>query len=111
MATATEGISSYTCVEVYLRSRWSDARLMFATPTKVPSGKKQRFSRDARSLSDALPAGDLRRERQKKLVDDLCGKRLAEDRRPSFMQEEAYPEFIGENFQGPRRELWSRLAG
>jgi hypothetical protein len=41
----------------------------------------------------------LRRKRQKELVDHLCGERLAENCRPSFMQKEAYPEFIGKNFQ------------
>ena len=52
------------------------------------------MSRDARSLNNALAAGDLRRKRQKELVDRPCGQRLAKDCGPSFMQKQAYPELV-----------------
>jgi len=74
-------------------------------------GKKRCFSRHARSLRKAQAAGNLRRDCQEELIDQICGKRLAEDKRPSFMQQEAYREFIGENFQDRRRRRRARLAG
>jgi hypothetical protein len=74
-------------------------------------GRKECFSRDARSLSNALAAGDLRRKRQKQLVDRLCGEPLAEDCGPSFMQKQAYPKFIGKNLQDRRGSCVARFAG
>jgi hypothetical protein len=69
------------------------------------------LSRDARSLNNALAAGDLRRKRQKELVDRPCGQRLAKDCGPSFMQKQAYPEFIGENLQDRSGSCGARFAG
>ena len=47
-------------------------------------GKKRCFSRHARSLRKAQAAGNLRRDCQEELIDQIYGKRLAEDKRPSF---------------------------
>src|SRR5215469_3672208 len=74
-------------------------------------GKKECFSHDARSLSNALTAGDLRSKRQKELVDHLRGERLAEDCRPSLMQKQAYPEFISENLQDRRGSCGAPFGG
>jgi hypothetical protein len=59
-------------------------------------GKKECFSCDAPPLSTGLSPGDLRRKRQKELVDHFCGDSLSEDGRPSFVQKQAYPELVGE---------------
>ena len=74
-------------------------------------GKKYCSSCDARSLSNALPAGNLRRKRQEELVDHLCSETLSEDCRPSFMQKQAYPEFIGKNLQDRPGSCGARFAG
>ena len=74
-------------------------------------GRKDCLSCNARSLSKALAPGDLRRERQKQLVDHICGQKLAKDCRPSFMEKQAYPEFIGENLQHSRGSCGNRFAG
>jgi len=45
-------------------------------------GKKERFSREAWSLSNGLPPGDLRRKRKEELIDHFCGDGLSEDLKP-----------------------------
>ena len=84
--------------------------LMLRNPNHGAISGEKSVSRNAWSLSKALAPGDLRRKRQKQLVDHLCGQKLAKDCRPSFMQKQAYPEFIGENFQD-RRSCATRFAG
>src|SRR5262249_32979475 len=73
--------------------------------------KKERFSRDARALSNGLSPGRLRRKRQEELVDDFCGDSLPENGRPTFMQKQAYPKLIGENLQHRPGTRGYRFAG
>jgi len=86
------------------------ARALDASQVEPRRGlrKKECSTRDARPLSSVQAPGDLRRERQKQLVDHSGGEILAEDRGASFVHKEADREITGKNFQdrlgtGPAR--------
>src|SRR5579871_5099489 len=56
-----------------------------------------------------LAAGDLRRQRQKEFVYDVCAQKLSEECRPAFVKEPPYPKLSVEQSQDCHRSESSTL--
>src|SRR5579871_4669570 len=57
-----------------------------------------------------LAAGDLRRQRQKEFVYDVCAQKLSEERRPPFVKEPPYPKLRVEQSQYCHRSQGSTFC-